>query len=558
MARPARDDSAATVLGFLAAAMAGALVAFLVFPAAMLLGSPSYWENFQGDSTTGVGAFYAFAHDVWRWPILYTPLYGSPEGSVIYFADPNPLLAIPAKLLFQATGILFLYMGPWLLACYMLNGGIGFLLLRHLRLPLLVALPASLLFVLMPAFLFRFPHLPLSGHFTVLATIYACLRITSGVRPGEILGWTLALGLLTLVTPYLLVMCAPLLFAALLDGWRRGHVSPKVIAASLIALGVEVVGLAWACGLFEGGSSPAGGFTNYSMNLLSPVWPQYSLFGWTPGILEGTPGQYEGFNYLGAGTLGLVALALVVARSRLWPLARDRAFYAVALAGLALFSMSSMIYAGHLLLVSLHYEALPVLSTFAGMFRAPGRFFWPVAYSALVAALVLLHRSKVSPWLPALVCAAVVVQSVELVPLYRYMREASAIRPVPDKDAIAAAIGEHTELRVFPGYLCTKPDGNSSELLVLQVVAARQGKPVDGVYVNRGDPGCERRKAEMVVDPFAGSTTQRPLLMIMKNYVGPQLLAAILKTGIHCDETSRTLLCARDRAPLDLAGSPPP
>ena len=138
---------------------------------------------------------------------VHTFVQDSPEGTTIYYTDPNPLLAVPGKVLFKLTGVLYPYMGVWLLASYMLNAGLGFLILRHARVQPTAALLSAPLFVLVPAFLWRMVHVTLDGHFLVLASIYAYLRMTTVASRTEILLWSAAVGLLTFVNPYLLAMC---------------------------------------------------------------------------------------------------------------------------------------------------------------------------------------------------------------------------------------------------------------------------------------------------------------------------------------------------------------
>lgn len=201
----------------------------------------------------------------------------------------------------------------------------------------------------------------------------------------------------------------------------------------------------------------------------------------------------------------------------------------------------------------MHYEDFPVLSEITGILRAPGRFFWPVGYSWLIGAVVILHRSKLSRMLPAILVTAVVAQAIELTPLYRNMQRGAAISQVADKSAIASAIDKHTELRFFPGFRCAK-QGRGYPILAFQVVAAREGKPVNGVYLNRGVEDCDRHQAEVVADPFFGSTTANPLLILMKNSIEPGVLAEILKIGMECEETTETLLCQRSGAPASSPG----
>ena len=59
---------------------------------------------------------------------------------------------------------------------------------------------------------------------------------------------------------------------------------------------------------------------------------------------------------------------------------------------------------------------------------------------------------------------------------------------------------------------------------------------------------------EVVADPFFGSTTANPLLILMKNSIEPGVLAEILKIGMECEETTETLLCQRSGAPASSPG----
>ena len=72
--------------------------------------------------------------------------------------------------------------------------------------------------------------------------------------------------------------------------------------------------MAYSLGLvIEGGRGyTTGGYRVFSLNLLSPIDPR----GWTsillPRLPGATPGQYEGYNYLGVGVLVVALIVLVV------------------------------------------------------------------------------------------------------------------------------------------------------------------------------------------------------------------------------------------------------
>ncbi len=162
----------------------------------------------------------------------------------------------------------------------------------------------------MPAFLarFSFGHIALTSHFVLLLAIdfyYRSPRFTTRT----VVCLYLALSLVTLLLhPYLFVMVAALAGAAALDLVRR---QPRSALGILLAL-IAALALVYILGCF-GNYKQGGEFGHFSMNMESPFFPSASAvfpgFGWS--IPDATGGQYEGFNYLGAGTLLLLAVVLV-------------------------------------------------------------------------------------------------------------------------------------------------------------------------------------------------------------------------------------------------------
>jgi hypothetical protein len=140
-------------------------------------------------------------------------------------------------------------------------------------------------------------------------------------------------------------------------------------------------------GTLGGGES---GFGLYSMNLLSPVWPQRSgLLGPRLPVLDATGGQYEGYNYLDAGLLvaigvsGILLLRAAVARRSRSDLGPTRSLLATAaegqhralgfvLLGLTALAVSTRVYAGRVLLISLRTR--PSDQIF-GIVQSSGRAF---------------------------------------------------------------------------------------------------------------------------------------------------------------------------------------
>jgi hypothetical protein len=154
------------------------------------------------------------------------------------------------------------------------------------------------------------------------------------------------------------------------------------------------------------------GLGHYSMNLLGPIRPA----GWSrflPELPGATAGQdFEGFQYMGAGVLLLMAIALTVGRRRLRAAPPAGFGIPVFLAALLLaaVALSPRITLGSEVVMDLSGPWAARLA----VFRATGRFFWPLSYLLLawtVARVVTRLPSRVAL---SLLLGAVTVQAVDL------------------------------------------------------------------------------------------------------------------------------------------------
>src|SRR5664279_719000 len=128
--------------------------------------------------------------------------------------------------------------------------------------------------------------------------------------------------------------------ASAVDLARRGHAS-DVWRYGLTLLPV-IVSFPVMYGSGFGSSLKEGGFNFFSMNLLAPIvggaliqFPTYAL---------GTIGQYEGYNYLGLGLLGALALPAFTRSER--ASGEIGAALMCACVGLFFYAMSNEIYMG--------------------------------------------------------------------------------------------------------------------------------------------------------------------------------------------------------------------
>lgn len=516
---------------YILALLVGIAAALAVLPADTILGAGPGWEAPFRDQAQSLAGHLAFQADAWRWPLLRTETLFWTHGVSIALTDSNPLASLVAKLWVTLSGRAPVnLLGAWLAACLVLQPVAAAYAARGLRLGLAPCAAAGALAACWPALLFRMGHVNLCGHFLLLLALGLVLRRPHGGRWGAPAALLLAA---VLVHPYLfqlvVLMLAAIPLQAVLDrraGWRRD------VAGLLVSGVLAVAVLRLLSGPLGGGDK---GFVTYSMNLLSPVWPQVSgVFGAGLPVLDATGGQYEGFNYLGAGVLllGAVALAGLVWRPAPW---RQWRGLLMMLGGLALLSLSSRVYAGPVRLIDL--GAKPWEDLF-GTFRAPGRAFWPVGYALMLGAVAGAARLPARS-AAAVLAVAAVLQVVDAGPLRAGARsgwERGAGIPVTAVPASATLFG----IAPHPG--CTTDAAAQAEGPLMLLQAVRHGIPVWDVGVGRPPPwfNCEALLSDRLEAPLAVGEA--------RGYFGTAAAAlrpAWLGAGVVCQAGLRATLCGR-------------
>lgn len=431
-----------------------------------------------------------FRASPWSLPPGANPDYGMELGTAIYFADAIPLLALVFKAL---RGLVEVpqYVGPWLLACGILQGVLGWRLMglatRH---PLARVCGAGLL-VLQPMLINRMAgHTPLAGQWTILAALLlACGPGEGGQR--RALAWGGLLALTALIHSYLLAMVAVLwgadwLRRTLDGGWAR----LRNRVAEAVAVPAAVAAALWTGGFFllpgghdSGPGSDQGGYGDWNFDLLA-FFDGGQWSGLLPDLPD--PGHWEaGSSYLGLGGLLLLALGGIGAAwrggpavpRRLWPLT-------AALLGLLAFAVTPHVTLGGRGIALL---ALPDrLMAVAGALRNSERMVWPLAYALLTGAVAMLAvawGARRSGWL---LLALLVVQAVDLQSgiARRQALVAGAPAGVPQRlfDAFWPEAARHyARVRAVPA-------GNMGEgWESIARFAATAGLPTDSVYMARVD-----------------------------------------------------------------------
>lgn len=537
MTRPAKP---ATAYGL--AALLGLGLALAMFPLDFVLPAAGQAWRVAGDTAQHITAQRWFLAGPWTWPPLMIPGLGSPEGTNLPFADGIPLIALPLKLVAAWLPPGFHGVGLWHVASWVLQPVAAVWCLRGAgERRLLPAIGIAALALGMPVWLARYGHAALSGHFLILLALGFYLRLSRAPRPGLWAGAVALQAATLLAHPYLAVMTLALLGAVpvtlLLRRDRRWRGAALGAAASVVAMLLPMVAFGY---LGAGGGS---GYGDYALNLLSPIWPYGSwlLGGLAPRFVDATGhGGWEGYNWLGLGTLGALLVVLALSPRALAALPRRHAGLALALLALTAIALSFRIGLGDRILLDL--GAVPGVLE---QFRSSGRFFWPVGYALAIGAAVLVCRATRLG--PALLLVLGLLQLADAQPLRRELHAWSHARAPWHVDAseFRTMLAAHRRLTLLPSWNCAPADTRSQaqeRLMELLLLASEHPLPVNTMYLARWSaaPRCED-------EALAAAPLALGELRVILPEVRDAVLPLVPGGAAHCRDIGGIAACTRDR-----------
>lgn len=425
-----------------------------------------------------------FSRAPWSWPPGLNPDWGMEIGSSIFYSDSIPLLAFAFKALRPLVEV-SQYWGLWIYACGALQAFMAWRIIGLFTADPLARLAGAALFLVQPLLLNRLGgHFALGGQFLLLIALYLCLTQASTAR--RVAAWAALVGAASLIHAYLLPMVAGLWATDALARALRADRRPAWLAAeALLVPGLGLAGL-WLAGFFvlgDGLGGTWGGFGRMQLDLLAPFDP--SVWGrFLPDLPHGDHLEAQD-SYLGLGVLLLLAAGLAAFLARRqpglgarWPL----------LAGLAVFMALALTH--RVSIGGWVVEVVPLpdsLVSMADALRASVRFFWPVAYAAMIGAIAALVHALGGRRAGLVLAGLLAVQLVDLRPgvtrLYGFFGPAPATAALRLADPFwQKATARYERIRLAPTGMQAR---HWEEVAVL---AATRGLPTDAVYLARLDP----------------------------------------------------------------------
>jgi len=501
-----------------------------LFPAAALFPA-DFREVVQwGDRAQGMVAQRYVLASQWGWPPLDVDALA---GVNVALADSLPLALLLLKPFRAWLPPGFYLQEIWIALAWLLQPAAAVYALRGAGVQGWPGTLAVAALSLLPTLLARFGHTALCTHALILLAIGLYLRL---IRTGR--GWWACVPLLLaslLVHPYLMAMVAAVLTAGplslLLAGQRWWP------AAAWLALAMASTGDA-AIMLGFGGAVMPPGYGYFSMNLLAPFAPSRTTL-FPDMTFDATGGQSgEGYQYLGAGLLALLAVAGVMAASGRggvrW---RRHAGLLLVLPALTLFAASGIACLGPYRLLDL--GDVPAI---VQQFRSTGRFFWPVAYALLIGAVTVVARGLPSRPAALVLLGAVVLQAADMPKHWNNIRvRLEPQRWVIDAPALSPIIAAHDRVTLWPTYQCGVDD-RDDRFMQLLLLASNTLPQVNTMYVaRRSQPVLSCDAAAVLGQPWR----PRELRVILPPAAADTRLL-VPEGGRLCRRLGDLLLCSHD------------
>lgn len=324
------------------------------------------------------------------WHILFGLVDGItyPSPVSIIYMDSIPLFAVIFKILSPLLPETFQYFGLYGLVSFVLQACLAALIMNHYS----KNKPLSVLFgylTLMYPVIFQrmFDHTALGGHWIIFLGIYVwCMKKEDCNIKTECIRWGITLSLAVFLHPYFVVMIAVMMVCSLLEDCFNGKWK-MAAGTGIISVAAALFWLFMLGGFYGNSEVIEERLGEFSANL-NCFYNSQGTGILLPRFKTYFAGQAEGLAYLGAGCLLAVAAAAVILLCT-WKanITKRKKFVFLYMVIMMVLALSPTITFHDHLLLKIPYPSfiINVLS----IFRASGRFAWPVAYFAILGAFVI-------------------------------------------------------------------------------------------------------------------------------------------------------------------------
>jgi len=466
---------------FLPSLLIGIASFLYLFGALRIVGIGGPYDHPGGDLAQHIAGAYAYLDGHWSFPLFYTDRINAPAGANIIFTDSAPFAALIAKIINSITGLRWNYIGTWFFVLWILQPVSGAFLARQLGVrgwiaPTLIGLVA----LACPFFLARHGHLALSSHFLILFSLGFYFKDVKSQKL-SLYYWALILGVAIWTHAYLYLMCLAIFSATVSDIIITRRNAPFQTIALGIIIFTFTVALALIGG-YGGGSDLAGGYSAYSADLLSMVWPTgSSIFNIKSPFTIAV--AVEGNNYLGLGGLFAVALAIFLPRNPPYYFLRQHRALSIVLACLAIYAIGNIVRIAGTPIFEYHIpESLPPYS----VLRSSGRMMWPLSYLILFLSLAIVAGRPTSlPYKFLATVALIFVTTVQVIDTRSLTDQIYQGATGKDRVTLSQLINTVEKISFLIPIDCLKFQQDIGPLTEASWMAVKAGKQTDSAHLAR-------------------------------------------------------------------------
>lgn len=501
--------------------LSGLLFSIYLYPIEYLYIESSRFSWPEGDNFAYAMGQLLFTNGKWGWPLFSSNLLDRDAIQSLVYTDFVPIAALVIKLINQIFNLNINHLQIWNFLVFPLQSlSFGILLLAlgiRRKVIILVAVWYSLL---LPIFLFRVGHIPLLGQFVIplsLALYFYRRKSKCTLDFKYISLWTMLLSITGLINLYLAFSVLIIYTADRIDFFfsNLNYIKSRfyLILNSTIPV-IFLILILYISGFFlpyQNGYS----YGYHSMNILSPFIPSISnLFAGGSRLYDPTGGQYEGYNYFGAGFIFIFIISLSLIKFEDFKKILSNKYLFLALIFLTLYSITTNPYFGQINLFKIDHPKI------FGIFRSSGRLFWPVTYITLASSILIISKRLKLTRAFFILTVGIFLQIIDTRDLVQGFYDAGhnfgkKVHKL-DYDLMIPLVNEYKGVYIAPDYHCLTGENN---YLIgdISFSFARLGKSVNTFYLARMpiDQNCKINIEEM---NYKLSNNILPIAVVVGSY----------------------------------------
>jgi|GEM_PF-560679 len=409
---------------FAISGLLGAVFFVYMYGTAVLDSTYIDWIAREGDNAQHYFGWAFFRNSDWYFPLGLSRESTYPFRESIMFTDSIPAFAIFFKAISFLLPPVFQYFGWFGILMYILQGGIGGLIVKRITESSFAGIIGSLFFIMSAVMTHRmFMHTALGAHFIILLAFYICMtKDKDRSMLKNILVWGGLLSLAVGIHPYFIVMVFPQMVFYFVDDVFEHRNFKKSILEFCASLGMLAVAM-YIIGFFYSDAPIVDvGLGFVSANLNSIVNPNY-MSRFLMSLPLYTAGQLEGTGYIGYGMIIFFFIAVIafandfkanMLKLKDKRLVRRIIFSVIVFVAFYLVALSPIISLNDNMLFNYIYYLPGFVETIWSIFRASGRFMWPVVYMVMIAVIWVTARKFKKHAVIAILIILVAVQYQDL------------------------------------------------------------------------------------------------------------------------------------------------